>query len=222
MKRRARRTLADRLRGVKVSEQLAAQIRGASPEEFGQILDMLDHYVQAMQRANREQRPSPGGRAAGVHDAMTQPLANVRLPAGRTVQCRSGCASCCRVLVTVFPDEATLALMAAADVGIEVDRERLARQAAAGHSVEKWRELSRADRTCVFLRDERCTVYEHRPGACRKYAVASSPEFCDVDRHPGHDVEVVAAVEAEVISSAAMTVYGQAPFAVALLAALKN
>jgi hypothetical protein len=213
--------LVDRLRGVKISEQLDAMIRRASPQAHAQLLAMLDYYLEQLRRAHREQQPSPGGRAAGVHDAMAQPLRNAwaKPPAGHTVQCRAGCASCCRLMITVFPDEAVLALFAAESVGVVPDRTRLERQATA-RTLREWNALSREDRTCVFLRDERCSIYEHRPSACRKYAVVSPPELCDTDLHPGHRVDMVVSAEAEIITSAAMTVWGRAPWPEALIAAL--
>lgn len=213
------KSLEKRLAGVRVTEQLAEQIRRASSRDFAQILEMLEFYLGQFRRADREQRPSPGGRAAGVHDALVMPIAQVRPPAGHTVQCRRGCASCCRLMITVFPDEATLAVLFAESIGLVIDRERLERQAEAD-TLEKWRRLSREDRTCVFLRDEQCGIYEHRPSACHKYAVASPPEFCDNDRHPGHEVAMVVSAEAEAITSAAITVWGRSLFAPALLAAL--
>jgi hypothetical protein len=30
---------------------------------------------------------------------------------------------------------------------------------------------------CPFLKDSRCTVYEHRPGTCRDYPYLSKPDF---------------------------------------------
>jgi hypothetical protein len=33
------------------------------------------------------------------------------------------------------------------------------------------------DRPCPFLRDKRCTVYEHRPANCRDYPYLDKPDF---------------------------------------------
>lgn len=211
------------LKGVRVTEQLAEQIQRANPMLQAEIIGGLEHYVRELRRSEREQHPSVGGRAVGAYHAMTVWLepANIRPPAGLTVQCRSGCASCCRLMITVFPDEAALAVLAARDAGIELDREKLQRQALAA-TVDEWRGLSREDRTCVFLRDEQCSIYEYRPAACRKYMVVTPPEFCDTDRHPGYEVGMLAVAMAEAIMSAAITVWGESKFAPALLAAMNE
>ena len=210
--------LRKRLKGVRVTVQLAEQINRAPMAEKLGMLDALDHYRAEFKRGERTQRPSPGGLAAGAHDAMQTWIddAVANPPAGRVASCQRGCAHCCRLLVSVFPDEATLAMIAADDVGLQVDRERLHRQAEA-RTTDEWGALSRDDRTCVFLRDEQCAIYEHRPSACRKYMVASPPELCDTDRHPGQEVAVLACNAAEVITSAAITTWGWEPLAAALL-----
>src|SRR6185369_5054629 len=112
--------------------------------------------------------------------------------------------------------EARLAILAADEAGLQVDRERLRRQAEA-RTTDEWGALSREDRTCVFLRDEQCAIYEHRPSACRKYMVATPPELCVTDRHPRQEVAVLACNAAEVITSAAITTWGWDPMAPALL-----
>ncbi len=132
------------------------------------------------------------------------------------VTCSKGCAACCHMHVDVYPQEAELLLMLAKHDGIEIDEERLARQATKNDST--WRELAPEDRRCVFLADDRtCSVYEHRPGACRKYLVKNDPDLCDMNKHPGGAVAVVFSVEAEIVHSAAMTVYGVGNMAAMLL-----
>lgn len=97
--------------------------------------------------------------------------------------------------------------------GIEIDAEKLARQASV-----PWDQLPIEDQRCLFLSaDNECRVYEHRPGACRKYMVKSNPDLCDTTKHPGGEVAIVFSMEAEIISSAAMTVYGAGDMATMLL-----
>lgn len=213
--------LWQRLKGMRVTEQLAELFQTKGRDEQGAMLEALEHYVGEFRRVEREQRPSTGARAFATHEAMTVWIAQAvaRPPGGAVVQCRRGCASCCRLLITVFPDEAALALDAAREAGLELDRDRLHRQAAA-RTVGAWRALSREDRTCVFLQGDECGIYEHRPSACRKYAVASPRELCDTDQHPGTEVAMVVSGMAEIITSAAVTVWGEAPFAAAVLKAL--
>ena len=38
---------------------------------------------------------------------------------------------------------------------------------------------------CIFLEDGACSIYEHRPAACREYLVTSPPELCqDTEKNP--------------------------------------
>jgi Fe-S-cluster containining protein len=215
--------LEKRLRGVKITEQLAEQLRQAKAPDRALMLDTLEHNVREFRQAERKQHPSPGGRAAGAHDAMAVWIAQAieHPPAGAAVQCKRGCAHCCRLLVSVLDDEAVLALLAAEDVGLTIDRERLERQAAAT-TKEEWGRLPYEDRACVFLRGEECGIYEYRPSSCRKYMVVSAPELCNTDQHPGEVVAILASAMAEIITSAALSVWGWRPLAQALRAILEK
>lgn len=214
--------LRKRLKGVRVTEQLAEQFERASPNYQVHMLGALEHYVGEFRRAD-EQQPTPGGRALGVHHVMTIWLedAAAKPPGGHVVQCRRGCSSCCRLMITVFPDEALLAVFAARAAGVDIDRGRLERQAKARNVVE-WRRLSREDRTCVFLRNDECSIYEHRPSSCRKYQVVTPAEHCDTDKHPGHKVGMAVSAMAEILASAAITAWGESLMAPALLRALDS
>ncbi len=140
---------------------------------------------------------------------------------GRAVKCAKGCAACCHLHVGISPLEAELLCQVAEAEGIEIDLARLARQAPKDD--ETWHELAPEDRACVFLGPDRtCRVYEHRPGACRKYTVRSDPDLCDMSKHPGGRVAIVFSMEAEIVHSAAMTVQGFGNMATMLLTATKD
>ncbi len=135
---------------------------------------------------------------------------------GPEVACRKGCAACCHLQVGVTPHEADLLLMYAQQQNIVIDLERLARQAQKDDKT--WRDLAPQDQRCVFLgEDNACRVYEHRPGACRKYFVKGDPELCDMHKHPDGAVAIVFSAEAEIIHSAAMTEHGAGNMAQMLL-----
>jgi Fe-S-cluster containining protein len=184
-----------------------------------EALDCFDFYHEQLGRVGEQGKPLDV--AYTIHlkidehvDAM---LATSRH--AKDVTCRKGCAACCHTYVGIFPHEARLLREVAAEAGIEIDEARLARQAEKTEAT--WLELSPEDRRCVFLGDDRaCQVYEHRPNACRKYLVKSEPELCDVDKYRGGDVTVVYSLEAEIVHSAAMTVFGRGSdsMAVSLLA----
>jgi Fe-S-cluster containining protein len=124
--------------------------------------------------------------------------------AGGRVSCRDGCAACCRMLVPVSAPEA-LALYAhvsalpaderaAIQTKSQEAQEHLKREGildtlwAIAEADEQIRdpELEPVNRAyyglrlpCVFLTNERCSIYDRRPSACRELLVTSPAEWCD-------------------------------------------
>ena len=44
---------------------------------------------------------------------------------------------------------------------------------------------------CIFLENEACSIYEHRPAACREYLVTSPPELCqDTEKNPVRELPI--------------------------------
>jgi Fe-S-cluster containining protein len=117
---------------------------------------------------------------------------------GRPVSCRAGCAACCRQMVLISETEARQ-LHDLVEALPEPRRSEIrARFAAALQRLEQadlrgaldapesyqpgMSELGlayfRLRIDCPFLEDERCTIYEDRPLACREYLVLSPAEHC--------------------------------------------
>lgn len=128
--------------------------------------------------------------------------------AGQTVSCQKGCAACCRLLVPVSAPEA----FALWDMIAQLPSDRrallesrvtdaIARLKAAGlhdrlvavaESTGQLTDLDLDDVNrayyalrlpCPFLENELCSIYEHRPAACRELVVTSPPELCDDIEH---------------------------------------
>ena len=136
------------------------------------------------------------------------------------IKCRAGCGGCCSIPVSVSFSEAQMLVKAAVKQNIPLDEGKLYRQSQAVGDPAKWREMSDEDRRCVFLSEENnCRVYEVRPAACRKYFSVTDPEFCNDKKYPGHPVGVWFSLRAEVIDSAAMTVFGAGHMAEQLIKA---
>jgi Fe-S-cluster containining protein len=106
------------------------------------------------------------------------------------VACRSGCAYCCHLRVSVRPHEA-LALAAALNDKPADERQRV--RAALGRNASRIRALSATEHMvaqlpCAFLDgDNRCGVYEHRPAACRRYH-STSVDACKASFERPHDL----------------------------------
>jgi Fe-S-cluster containining protein len=132
------------------------------------------------------------------------------LAEGKTISCRAGCAACCRMLVPVSAPEAFAlrehvrslppAQRQAVTDRIEASKQRL-REAGLLEHLESLGETTRpigdeemepVNRAyyalrmpCPFLEAERCTIYEHRPSACRELLVTSPAELCqDIVANP--------------------------------------
>jgi Fe-S-cluster containining protein len=126
---------------------------------------------------------------------------------GQTVSCRAGCAACCRHIVPVAPLEAlalarlvkalppkrreivrrrfAAALRRLEDLGLldrNAPRGRSGLQTHAREIGAAWAEANAryfvAGIACPFLEDERCSIYEERPVACREFQVVTPAERC--------------------------------------------
>lgn len=200
---------------------ISATLKGASEvmtdAERAMALDCFKHWQGECERIGTG---DPLRVAFTLHEIIDEHARAMlkKSPHGPDVKCRAGCAACCSIHVDISPHEAALLLAWCREYGIAIDRTRLERQATKTDAT--WHELAPKDRACVFLAEDRtCKVYEHRPGSCRKYFVKTDPDLCDMAKHPGGKVGVVFDVQAEVIHSAAMTVYGGGGMAAQLLAA---
>jgi len=98
---------------------------------------------------------------------------------GIKVSCRKGCNHCCVYPVSITDDEEKL-ILKVIEQGIEIDKERLKKQASWESSRKAWLKQKREDRKCVFnsAQDGSCRIYDYRPMKCRDMLVVSSPEQC--------------------------------------------
>ncbi len=166
------------------------------------MVNMLMHYIEEYKRAKKE---TDGISAAiNFHKLIDLEVAeNMESEMGRGVSCKNGCDSCCAMHVDATDDEADLLLTYINEKNIDIDKERLERQAEIGR--ENWHRQPVGDWSCVFLDDltKNCKVYEHRPASCRKLLVLSDPELCDT-KNPHQRIQWFAQTEVEAIASATM------------------
>jgi len=184
------------------------------------LQEMFRHHTEQLRALENRDAPSV---AREIHINIDGVLARDRnrSTASSEIRCRAGCAHCCHEPVEIWPHEAALLIATARDAGVELDYARLQRQSQFG--IDDWRQQLARDRACVFLGDDgRCKVYEVRPNACRKLLVLTDPSLCDADRHPPDSVERWFSLEAEILESAALEVYGAALLPRSLLTALNE
>ena len=113
----------------------------------------------------------PDPRVAHVHRKADEALDAVR----SRITCRGlGCSACCRSDVVAHPAEFSEILPHVPESAWE----RVASNTETG--------LERLTAPCSLLDPDTrlCTVYAHRPGVCRIYAVVGPPEDCDTGRGP--------------------------------------
>ena len=158
------------------------------------VRSLFEKYTQIL-------RESPPGiqRAASLHQLIDRALEEAEsLP----ISCRSGCSGCCHFAVEITRDEAELLLELVAS-GVEIDLEKLERQAARKPNSPEWQVHWSEESRCVFLgADSRCRIYDHRPAACRKLLVTTPAELCT---SATAEIDPVNVLTAETIVSAAMS-----------------
>jgi Fe-S-cluster containining protein len=144
---------------------------------------------------------------AMVDQAIAYAVAN-----GKPISCRAGCAACCRQFVAISTIEARR-IAAVVDAMPEPRRSEVrARFAAVDQRIADWSATVNYDRApaddrarerdlarayvglridCPLLENERCSIYEERPLACREYLVTSPAENCFRLDDPAVTVEPV-------------------------------
>ena len=164
-------------------------------EMLGQIRLLYNKYCAALAAA-----PAGSDRARAFHRMMDAAVATA---ANIPVSCRYGCCGCCHCEVEITEDEAAV-LREKIHGGVEIDRERLAKQAARPLHSPAWQIPWSRDNRCVFLSEEGvCRIYEDRPAACRRLLVTTPAEACTT---PEMAVAPVRILLAEVLVSAAVQI----------------
>jgi len=119
----------------------------------------------------------------------------------RRVTCRKGCSACCHQMVEITTDEAELLAKLVETGRAAIDPEKLLKQASWSTDPDKWWLQPKEERSCVFLKDNVCSVYKYRPVNCRKYLVVNDPKEC---ANPlGGPVLTVMMNEVEILATAA-------------------
>lgn len=130
-----------------------------------QIPDLPQSYVDqfnALEKVVRTGNESTVSKLRKIYE-LTDTLTAFVAP---YMVCEKGCSHCCRIDVHVSSVEA------------QYIEKNLGLVPRAGHSVSSGH--SAAKRSCPFLSSgSTCSIYQHRPFACRTFHTVDDPAFCE-------------------------------------------
>jgi Putative zinc- or iron-chelating domain len=177
-------------------------------ETIEQILKLINGYTDQLRKIRAQNRFET---IKEVYKAIDGFFTAAPAESKKEIQCKTGCTACCFIDVDVIADEAAVIINYCKENGIEIDREYLTKQAAAGR--KSYSSLSR----CVFLKDNLCSIYPVRPVACRKHWVKTDPALCDFSKNIINQVGGYFDVNTEILASAILNVDEAGPFEKVLL-----
>lgn len=164
-------------------------------DEFLSLSLEVNFRIEEMMR-QIESLKSGQDRAAFVQNIISAETENIR---HLKLSCKQGCSFCCYLPVQITRDEANI-LVDAICAGVKIDESRLKNFEGRLSSSPEWARGPVDENRCLFLSERgHCQVYDHRPSACRKLLVTSSPENCGVI---GSEVRLVEIPNAEIALSA--------------------
>lgn len=174
------------------------------------VLEAIFDAVEANCTVFREKLSQMGASrfCRSIYRRMDETIATDMKDKAPPISCKRGCAHCCHMFVAATRSEAKHLTMVAATHDIPIDIERLRKQSTM--TDDTWTKMPIKDQACVFLdtQTKECRVYNDRPLSCRKYFVTSNPEICNINLNPGGIAAIFCNIEAEIVSTAWMTVDG--------------
>lgn len=167
---------------------------------------MLRHYIGQYQCMAKELPLTEI--MTQFHDLLDKTIRSSKDEEANNIQCHAGCSHCCKIPVCITEGEAQILYHHAKKNGIHLSKSRLELQTK--FTSENWRFLGKA-RACVFLRNDKCSVYEVRPAACRSHFSASPPFMCNNAKYPTRKIKIWRPFEVSVINTA-LTIIGNTDF----------
>jgi len=164
-----------------LSDNLKGILEQCSPEEKEAIFERYRHYQgqYAYHMKNNYPLSVIASFLKEIDNQIEKQFSTD--PVAKEVKCKKGCYFCCEQNVDVSINEAMLLRQAMKEDDIQIDMEKLKRQAK--YTYDTWSEQPEEDWSCVFLQEDKtCAVYDWRPASCRKYFSASPPKLCDIRR----------------------------------------
>jgi len=191
---------------IKISESLSGMLSKMDSKQQVIVAEMISFYTEQYEGLRKNNNSESVSSA--IHDAVEQAIRElIKAEENEKPSCGKGCSFCCYLKTDVTDDEAVLLTEYSKEIGFEIDYNYLEQQIV--KTDEDFLKIPYAKRKCVFLDKEgACSVYEHRPIACRKLIVVSDSKGCDTENNWGGQVKRLVSVEAESISAAALNARG--------------
>lgn len=101
-------------------------------------------------------------------------------PHSSKITCTKGCSFCCHIKVDVSYYEAKYIYDYCLANNITINWDYLTAQSSMNDD-KQWI-LEKHLRTCEFLKNNECSIYEARPMSCRKHYSIDDPQKCDTDK----------------------------------------
>lgn len=145
-------------------------------------IDRLMKYQREIEGALRDAAKVPGlprstewkaARLAALRDKLVGIVAKESC-------CREGCSACCHMATAISTSEAKVISKHTGLPFNDVEFDLPDRS----EQVKKYMGVP-----CPFLKDNRCSIYEVRPSACRaNFNISDYPEICSITEAPGRTV----------------------------------
>jgi Fe-S-cluster containining protein len=165
------------------------------------IHQALDFYISQYKNLVRDEHNDILGVISSFHLELDNQVEakKIKVPElAKDIKCKMGCSHCCYYNVDISRHEAALIKNFTIDSKMKIDKSLLMRQVVCT-SVKAWGRLDIQEKRCVFLNGMGfCTIYKHRPAACRKLLIITDPELCNlktinkVGRFVDWHIEVIA------------------------------
>ena len=137
---------------------------------------------------------SPVRRARLIHNEVEKAIESTLSDPliSSLISCKKGCSACCHTQVSITSDEVALLGEKILSGEVEINIEKLYRQAQSKNSAANFFQLKYETRGCVFLNDKQeCSIYEDRPSVCRTNNVLSDPSLCSTADGKERSVRII-------------------------------
>ena len=158
-------------KGVWASKALAS-IVDKNPEILDKVIEDVEYLTKGLKSLSGKARLRRYW--SMMMGCVEEDLDDFKRGYSETISCTKGCNHCCHAKVDISKEEASF-YSYLIKKGRWYNKEELKFQTEANMEEEDY---INDPRPCIFLKDGLCSIYEHRPAACRKYFVVSKPEDC--------------------------------------------